>query len=63
MKEKRIGYVDLNKDEFKLINESTLEDDTGFICKYSIKSKKIAKEYCNKENKAKVYEVILREVK
>ena len=63
MREKRLGYVDLNSKELKSISYAQFVNVDGLTMHGTLKSKTIVKNFCNKLNKAKVYEVILREVK
>lgn len=63
MKEKIIGYVDLNKTELKKCHGVDFYYKQGVLFKASLRSKKLTKEFCNKLNRARVYEIILREVK
>lgn len=62
-KTKTIGYVDMNKTEIKKCNGVDFYYKDGVLFKASLKSKELTKQFCNKLNRAKVYEIILREVK
>ena len=64
LKEIKLGmYVDFNKTELKDLSGVHFYNKKHFVCKCSLKDKDLIKEFCNKLNKAKVYEVVLREVK
>jgi len=63
MKEIKLGYVDLNKTEIKKLGVVDFNDKKSRLYRASSESKELASKFCNKLNKAKVYEIILREVK
>jgi hypothetical protein len=60
---KIIGYVDLNNKELKDLDSLDLYTKKGILFKTSSHSKRFIKQFCDKLNKAKVYAVILVEVK
>ena len=64
MKEIKLGlYVDFNKTEIKNLDGVDFYDKKHYLFRSSLKSKDLTEEFCTKVNKAKVYEIILREVK
>jgi hypothetical protein len=63
MKEIKLGYVDFNKTETKKLGFVDFNDKKSRLYRTSSEKKELASKFCNKLNKAKVYEIILREVK
>lgn len=63
MKEIKLGFIDLNKTEIKRMGLVEFYNRDRLMFKQSSEFKFLIEEFCNKVNKAKVYEIILREVK
>lgn len=62
-KEITIGYVDLNEKERKSIAVIELINKRGLLFRQSGKCKGFIKQFINKTNKAKLYKIVLKEIK